>query len=540
MFAALTRRWSRHFATQVDEERVRKAHRMADRGGITGIVPVGTTGESPTLDHAEHTRVIELAVQCRGRPLQGDRRHRLELHRRSDRADAGGGKSSAPTPRCSSRHTTTSRRRKGCSAISKDRRGDETAAHSLLHSRPLRHRDRRRNRAAPRRGVSEHRRDQGSRRHRRAREALRAALPETFDILSGDDSLTLPFIAAGAGGVISVASNVVPREVGGNGARIRRRRGRRRRRKLQSRLYPLFKDLFIEPNPVPIKTALGWAGQMQPDVRLPLCEMGAANARKARSDAARALNSRKMSPLGFSSMARAAAWARRSSPARQADPEVSIAAEVDVGDDFAAALERCDCVDRFQPSRDDRAGARALRCTEKVPGHRHHRPHRCGKSPPSNSAAASIPIVFAPNFSVGVNTLFWLTRKAAEILGPGFDLEVVEMHHRLKKDAPSGTAKRLAEILAEVRELAIQQRRAARPAGHRRRTDRRRDRHARDPRRRCRRRSHRHLRREWRARGAHAQSFQPRNIRPRRAARRALGARQTAGLYDMQDVLGLK
>ena len=68
-------------------------------------------------------------------------------------------------------------------------------------------------------------------------------------------------------------------------------------------------------------------------------------------------------------------------------------------------------------------------------------------------AAGQIPIVFAPNYSVGVNTLFWLTRKAAEILGPGFDLEVVEMHHRLKKDSPSGTAKRLAEILAEVRAL---------------------------------------------------------------------------------------
>jgi 4-hydroxy-tetrahydrodipicolinate reductase len=64
-----------------------------------------------------------------------------------------------------------------------------------------------------------------------------------------------------------------------------------------------------------------------------------------------------------------------------------------------------------------------------------------------------IPVVFAPNFSVGVNTLFWLTRKATEILGPDFDLEVVEMHHRLKKDSPSGTARRLAEILAEVREL---------------------------------------------------------------------------------------
>ncbi len=73
------------------------------------------------------------------------------------------------------------------------------------------------------------------------------------------------------------------------------------------------------------------------------------------------------------------------------------------------------------------------------------------------TAAKMIPIVLAPNFSVGVNTLFWLTRKAAEILGPSFDLEVVEMHHRLKKDSPSGTAKKLAEILAEVRQLSYHQ-----------------------------------------------------------------------------------
>jgi len=68
-------------------------------------------------------------------------------------------------------------------------------------------------------------------------------------------------------------------------------------------------------------------------------------------------------------------------------------------------------------------------------------------------AAESLPIVFASNFSVGVNVLFWLTRKAAELLGRDFDLEIVEMHHRLKRDAPSGTAKTLAEILKEVRKF---------------------------------------------------------------------------------------
>jgi 4-hydroxy-tetrahydrodipicolinate reductase len=66
-------------------------------------------------------------------------------------------------------------------------------------------------------------------------------------------------------------------------------------------------------------------------------------------------------------------------------------------------------------------------------------------------------MVWASNYSTGVNTLFWLTRKAAEILGPGFDLEVVEMHHRLKKDAPSGTATTLLEILGDVRKVQLEE-----------------------------------------------------------------------------------
>ena len=72
-------------------------------------------------------------------------------------------------------------------------------------------------------------------------------------------------------------------------------------------------------------------------------------------------------------------------------------------------------------------------------------------------AAKKIPMVWASNYSTGVNTLFWLTRKATEILGTGFDLEVVEMHHRHKKDAPSGTATTLAEILADVRNAQLKE-----------------------------------------------------------------------------------
>jgi 4-hydroxy-tetrahydrodipicolinate reductase len=67
--------------------------------------------------------------------------------------------------------------------------------------------------------------------------------------------------------------------------------------------------------------------------------------------------------------------------------------------------------------------------------------------------AKTIPIVKATNFSVGVNALFWLTEKAAKLLGPEFDLEIVEMHHRLKKDAPSGTAVTLLDILKRQRKI---------------------------------------------------------------------------------------
>jgi 4-hydroxy-tetrahydrodipicolinate synthase len=109
--------------------------------------------------------------------------------------------------------------------------------------------------------------------------ALRAALPPSFEILSGDDSLTLPFMSAGAVGVISVAANIAPEPVidlvraalaGKFDEALR----------LHLRFYPLFKDLFLETNPVPIKHALALAGQMQRNVRLPLCEMNGTNAEK--------------------------------------------------------------------------------------------------------------------------------------------------------------------------------------------------------------------------------------------------------------------
>jgi 4-hydroxy-tetrahydrodipicolinate reductase len=138
-----------------------------------------------------------------------------------------------------------------------------------------------------------------------------------------------------------------------------------------------------------------------------------------------------------------------------ADAEVSIAAEIDRDDNFAVAVSACDAVIEFSHHTVTVPVAEACAAAGKtlVIGTTGHTDAEIEKI---KTSAGRIPIVFAPNFSVGVNTLFWLTRKAAETLGPDFDLEIVEMHHRLKKDAPSGTAKRLAEILASVRELDYQ------------------------------------------------------------------------------------
>ena len=135
-----------------------------------------------------------------------------------------------------------------------------------------------------------------------------------------------------------------------------------------------------------------------------------------------------------------------------ADSFFTVAAAIDLGDDLSAALPTCDAVVDFTHATATVAIAEACAAAGKnlvigTTGHHDDARRRIIE------LSQTIPIVFAPNFSVGVNTLFWLTRKAAEILGPDFDLEVVEMHHRLKKDSPSGTARRLAEILADVRQL---------------------------------------------------------------------------------------
>jgi 4-hydroxy-tetrahydrodipicolinate reductase len=134
--------------------------------------------------------------------------------------------------------------------------------------------------------------------------------------------------------------------------------------------------------------------------------------------------------------------------------ELEVAAAVNRGDDLAAVIQKSDVVIDFS-SHSATPGIAELCVKNKKAIVIGTTGHSDAEKSEIINHKSQIPIVLASNFSTGVNTLFWLTRKAAEILGTGFDLEIVEMHHRLKKDAPSGTAKSLAEILAEVRKQQL-------------------------------------------------------------------------------------
>ena len=144
-------------------------------------------------------------------------------------------------------------------------------------------------------------------------------------------------------------------------------------------------------------------------------------------------------------------------------PNLQIVGGVDQGDDLNAVIGKCDGVIDFSSHAATLSVATLCAKNNKalVIG---TTGHSDAETAEIKKTIAPIPAVWASNFSTGVNTLFWLTRKAAEILGPDFDLEVIEVHHRLKKDAPSGTAKTLAEILAEVRHLQLNE--AARHGRH--------------------------------------------------------------------------
>jgi 4-hydroxy-tetrahydrodipicolinate synthase len=247
------------------------------RGGIDGVVPVGTTGESPTLSHEEHMDVVRATIEySRGRvPViagtgSNSTAEAIELTRLSDEAGADAVLVVAPYYNKPSQEGLFLH----YSAVA-----EATDLPIILYSIPSRCGveigvplvERLRSKYANVRWIKEaggsvDRVDQ-----------LKRAMGDDIVVLSGDDALTLAFMASGAEGVISVASNVIPREI----VRMVRRMQRNDfagASRMHRRLYPLFKALFIEPSPVPVKAALALARIISSDeVRLPLCRMEPAN-----------------------------------------------------------------------------------------------------------------------------------------------------------------------------------------------------------------------------------------------------------------------
>ena len=259
---------------RIDEAAFARLIERQIAGGVDGIVAVGTTGESATLDHDEHIEAIRLAVvaakgRCKIIAGTGSNctKEAIGMTREAENAKADAALLVAPYYNKPSQEGLYRHFR----AIA-----DATALPVILYSVP--------GRCGVEIGVETTRRlaedcanvvaikEAGGSVDRISQ--LRDGLPADFTILSGDDALALPSLAAGATGVISVTSNVVPDVVSrmvsafaaGDAAEARR---------LHARYYPLHKDLFIEPNPVPAKTALAlMLDWVRPDVRLPLCEMG--------------------------------------------------------------------------------------------------------------------------------------------------------------------------------------------------------------------------------------------------------------------------
>ena len=244
--------------------------------GITGIVAVGTTGESPTLSPEEREQVIRLAVtRAKKRCIvlagtgSNSTHHAVADTKTAEKLGADGALLVAPYYNKPSqeglfRHFKTI--------------ANTTSLPIMLYNIPGRcgvdiGPDTVARLATECRNIVSIKEASGS--VERVSE-LRARLPEAFTILSGDDSLTLPFMSVGAVGVVSVASNLFPAEICAL-VRAFESGDVTQGEKLHCKLFPLFKALFIEPNPVPIKTALNWRGAISGECRLPLCEMTDAN-----------------------------------------------------------------------------------------------------------------------------------------------------------------------------------------------------------------------------------------------------------------------
>ncbi|MGD0650637.1 MAG: 4-hydroxy-tetrahydrodipicolinate synthase [Verrucomicrobiia bacterium] len=261
----------------LDETRLHELVESQIRSGIDGLAPCGTTGESPTLTHEEHNHVIELVVKFAARRCKviagtgsnsTDEAIFMTQHAKKVGADATlqvAPYYNKPTQAGLYQHFRTIAEEGGLPVIIYNIPG-RTGVDVSNDTMAKLHRD------LPDKVVG-------------LKEAtgnvdrvsqMRALVDREFCILSGDDSLTLPMMSVGANGVISVASNAIPKEVT-DMVHAALKGDFERAGRIHAKLFPLFKDLFIETNPIPVKAALALMGQIEEKYRLPLVPMSETN-----------------------------------------------------------------------------------------------------------------------------------------------------------------------------------------------------------------------------------------------------------------------
>jgi len=261
---------------KVDEAKLRDLVEMHAANGTDGLVPCGTTGESPTLSHDEHKRVVEIAVEAARKRMKilagtgsNSTSEAIELTKHAEKAGADGALVvnpyyNKPTQEGLYRHFRAVAESVALPIVlyniqSRTAVNIETVTMSRLVKD-----------VKNIRGVKEASGslDQMSQ--------VIAACGPGFSVLSGDDNVTLALMAVGGHGVISVIANLLPRETA-DMVHAALEGDIKRARELHYRLFPMARAAFLETNPIPIKEAMAMAGMLEAEFRLPMCRMGEAN-----------------------------------------------------------------------------------------------------------------------------------------------------------------------------------------------------------------------------------------------------------------------
>jgi len=267
---------------KVDEAKLGELVEFHVTHGTDGLIPCGTTGESPTLNHDEHHRVVEIVIEtARGRIRviagtgSNSTAEAIEMTKHAERAGAAGALVvnpyyNKPTQEGLYRHFR---------AVA-----ESVAIPVLLYNIQSRtainvETDTLARLARDVKNIVGVKEASGS--LDQMSQVIAACGPD-FSVLSGDDNITLPLLAIGGSGVVSVIANIVPRETA-ELVHAALDGDWKRARELHYRLFPLARAAFLETNPIPIKEAMAMAGMLEPEFRLPMCRMSDANREKLRA-----------------------------------------------------------------------------------------------------------------------------------------------------------------------------------------------------------------------------------------------------------------